>query len=433
MKKTIFIVFIIYVAAVSLACFLAPEQNLPRDNPVDPYNLDTSKEMISFSFTAANNVALGSDINGVIEGTDITAIVPYGTYVTALVANFTIAGIKIIVNGSEQISGTTPNDFTNPLWYVISAEDGGTLEYIVTVIVEPAAGEGKSHKANTVNFNMNFVPGKHTFIMGNDVEATTQEVTLTESFWMGETEVTQGLWEDVWGTTWPGTDPDGSGYGSGADYPAYYVTWFDAAAFCNELTFADSNIDNGQIVYYSDIGFETAYTKTAAASEMTVYVDWSKVGYRLPTEAEWEYASRWLDGTSWNPGSHASGDTTSYCYPDDGGISTVFEDYAWYDGNNSGSPGDSTYGNKEVASKAANALGIFDMSGNLNEWCYDWFNDYSAGTVTDPIGATSGSARVRRGGNWFISKEFMRCASRGSTIPSTSVSNLGFRLCRAAD
>jgi formylglycine-generating enzyme required for sulfatase activity len=227
------------------------------------------------------------------------------------------------------------------------SDSGSTDPAGSTDPTDPAADDA-------VDFNMNYVPSGGPFTMGEDVESTTQEVTLTKNFWMGETEVTQGLWEDVWGTTWPGDDPDGSGYGAGADYPTYYVNWYDAAAFCNLLTKADDSIADTQQVYYSEAGLETAYTKANAANDDDVYVDWDKTGYRLPTEAEWEYSARYIDGTSWNGGDHVSGGPvyTDETDPDKVG------DYAWYSGN-------STATTQEVGQKTVNALGLRDMTGNV--------------------------------------------------------------------
>lgn len=300
----------------------------------------------------------------------------------------------------------------------------------------------ETHTANSVSFDMHYVPSGGPFTMGEHVASTTQSVTLTKNFWMGKTEVTQGLWEDVWGTTWPGLDPDDYEYGTGTDYPAYYVNWFDAVAFCNLLTVADGTMTQSEQVYYSDEGLTTAYTKANAASEAAVYVNWSKTGYRLPTEAEWEYAARYIDGTSWNHGDHASGDTDYACYdPGSGPVSgsplasdARISDYAWWDGNNSGVSGDPTYGSKEVGKKTENALGLYDMSGNVYEWCYDWYTaTYSDGSETDPIGSTSGSNRVYRGGYWYNSGDSLRCADRNYWFASFRINSLGFRLCRTAD
>ncbi len=251
--------------------------------------------------------------------------------------------------------------------------------------------------------------------MGEDVQTIKQNVTLTNDFWMGETEVTQGLWEGVWGN-WPGQHPS-TEYGKGDDYPLYYVNWYDAVKFCNFLTKADQSIDPDEQVYYSDEDLTTPYTDGTA-----VYADWTKKGYRLPTEAEWEYAVRYIDGKTWLPGHHVSGDRSAPY-----NTSTVIGDYAWYDGNNS------INGSKEVGRKKANALGLYDMSGNLFEWCYDWFAAYSGEPKTDPHGPDGGGERIVRCGSWKGVALNMICAHRNSSNPGSRSDSYGFRLCRTAD
>ncbi len=236
---------------------------------------------------------------------------------------------------------------------------------------------------------------------------------------MGETEVTQGLWEAVWGTDWPGTDPDGSGYGAGADYPAYYVSWFDAVAFCNLLTVADDGIADTERVYCSDEDLKIAYTAADAASGNTVFADWGKRGYRLPTEAEWEYSARYVNGVTWKRGDHASGGPV---YTDETDPDTV-GDYAWYSCSRS----------NPVSQKKANALGLRDMGGNVQEWCYDWYAGYAGTSATNPSGPASGTQRVYRGGNWNDQAYFLQCAYRMKIAPSANSYYFGFRLCRTAD
>ena len=249
--------------------------------------------------------------------------------------------------------------------------------------------------------------------------------------------MTQGLWEDVWGSTWPGTDPANSNYGAGADYPAYYVNWFDAIAFCNLLTVADDSIADTQQVYYSDAGLTTTYTKANAASGNDVYVDWDKTGYRLPTEAEWEYTARYIDGTSWNHGNHASGDKEYACHDEASCSHGLASDdrigeYAWWLNDNS------SEGTKEVGQKTANDLKLRDMSGNVFEWCFDWHDLYSGGSKTDPIGpsSSSSSSRVIRGGVWDGAAIHLPCAYRLNYAPSErsiSEDHIGLRLCMTAD
>ena len=117
------------------------------------------KEITAFSFTADSNTALTSDVTGTIDGTDISLTVPYGTEVTALVASFTTTGQSVSVDGTEQTSGTTANDFSSPVTYTVTAENGSTQDYAVTVtFAAPLAGDAVTHTADSVSFNMHYVP-----------------------------------------------------------------------------------------------------------------------------------------------------------------------------------------------------------------------------------------------------------------------------------
>ncbi len=299
-----------------------------------------------------------------------------------------------------------------------------------TPVTSYSAGDSVEHTANLVCFTMHYVPAGSTFVMGEDVATPprpTQDVTLTRNFWMGKTEVTQGLWEKVWDPSgvdpWPGDgshEPEDT-HGKGYYYPAYYVSWYDAAAFCNLLTDADESIAGSEQVYYSDEELTTPYTKANAleSTPPAVYVDWSKKGYRLPTEAEWEYAARYIDGSSWNGGDHVSGGPVH--------TNSLIGDYAWFFDTSS----NSTHPTGELK---PNALGLRDMNGNVYEWCYDyWADAYSGGSVTDPKGPESSSGRVVRGGDFSTFPAYLCCANRFYGDPSIRPFSLGFRLCRTAD
>ena len=133
--------------------------------------------------------------------------------------------------------------------------------------------------------------------------------------------------------------------------------------------------------------------------------------YRLPTEAEWEYACR-------------AGTTTRWSFGDD---ENQLGDYAWYDGNNSPD------GTKEVGKKKPNPWGLFDMHGNVWEWCQDRYGSYSSGAQVDPTGSSSGSARVLRGGDFYSGAQAARSANRDSYSPGSRYDFLGFRLLRRAN
>ena len=226
----------------------------------------------------------------------------------------------------------------------------------------------KTFIVNGVTFTMVYVKGG-TFTMGAtseqgsdayDNEKPTHRVTLS-SFSIGQTEVTQELWEAVMGTN--------PSYFKGAKLPVERVSWNDCQTFITKL-----NSLTGQ-------------------------------QFRLPTEAEWEYAAR---GGKQSRGYKYSG-------------SNNIGDVAWYDDNS----GDNTH---EVATKAPNELGIYDMSGNMWEWCQDWYGSYSSSFQTNPAGPSLGSSRVNRGGSWVSSVGGCRVACRGYNTPGNRSSRLGLRL-----
>ena len=249
--------------------------------------------------------------------------------------------------------------------------------------------------------NFVFVEGG-TFQMGDRLDNMTyalpiHSVTLS-SFYLAETEVTQADYTAIMGSN-PAHD-----YGVGDNYPVYNVTWYDAITYCNK-----KSINENLTPCYSVSGDTNPDNW---GSSFTPDVNWNANGYRLPTEAEWEYAAR--------GGIHES---DNYRYS---GCNTESElpDYAWYHSN-------STYTSHEVGTKLPNQLGLYDMTGNLFDWCWDRYGSYSSNSQTNPHGANSGNLRILRGGSWYSYATYCSVAYRNRAYPYNSHYDYGFRILRA--
>lgn len=258
---------------------------------------------------------------------------------------------------------------------------------------------------------MIYVPGG-TFTMGRTTgsgysdELPTHSVTLN-SFYIGKYEVTQAEYSQYMqpSSSWT------SSYGLGDNYPAYYVSWYAILKYCNLRSMAEGLTPVYTISSSTNPANWGAVPTSNNSTWNAAICNWSANGYRLPTEAEWEYAAR---GATNNP---------DYLYSGSNDVGTV----AWYDGNNS------PYGSKPVGTKASNGIGTFDMSGNVYEWCWDWYSSsyYSSSPSSNPTGPTSGSDRVRRGGSWSSNAYNCRAADRNHGYPNGSYYGIGFRICRA--
>jgi formylglycine-generating enzyme required for sulfatase activity len=227
-----------------------------------------------------------------------------------------------------------------------------------------------------------------TFQMGsNDSDSTKPVHTVTiTGFYMGKYEVTQKEW-----TALMGNNPS---YFKGDNLPVERVVWFDAVEYCNRLSEKEK--------------LTPAYTMGGSGNNRTVRWNRNSNGYRLPTEAEWEYAARGGNGSPVN-----------YTYSG----SNNADEVAWFNGNSGGST-------QDVGTKKPNGLGIYDMSGNVSEWCWDWYGSYTSGAQNDPIGSPSGSKRVLRGGSWMDLATITSSANRyyGSTDSTNTF--IGFRVVR---
>jgi len=304
----------------------------------------------------------------VVNDTTVTAVTPAGTAGAKNVSVTTAGGIATLTGGFTYGVVTT--------WYTI-------LEQAPNATVVPdstvrakivASGFPWRVRDNSSGIEMLLIPGG-TFTMGcspsnnytcNSNENPTHQVKLSKAFYLGKTEVTQAQW-----LAKMGSNP--SYYIGNANNPVEQVSWNDIA------------------------GFNTA------------------TGLRLPSEAEWEYAYRGGTTTAFHsmPG-HPNG-------TDD---DSLLGNIAWYNNNNS------LNGTKPVAGKAANAFGMYDMSGNVWEWCNDLYGSYSAGNATDPAGPSSGSYRVLHGGFWNNTSSNCRSSYRGYAGPDYRVNSFGFRVAR---
>ncbi len=237
---------------------------------------------------------------------------------------------------------------------------------------------------------------------------TLHNVTLTRSFYMQETEVTQQQWVDIFGTN--------PAYNPGMNHPIENISWYDACIYCNRI----SLVAGLTPCYYSDPDFSIVFDGTPPVISGDVYWMQTANGYRLPTEAEWEYACRAGTSTAYNSGQ----DNTS-CYGEDPHLNPL----GWYRENTGTEPSD-------VGLKQANAWGLFDMHGNVWEFCWDWFDDYPPGSAEDPTGPdepTGGSYRLERGGSWVSWAQHCRSACRNGTPPQSRDNSLGFRPVRWSD
>jgi formylglycine-generating enzyme len=298
-------------------------------------------------------------------------------------------------------------------------------------------GGGGGGSGVTVSIDMVSIPAG-TFTMGSPTtepnrysDETQYSVTLS-AFSMSKHLVTQAQYKAVMGE---GEDRTTTSYGKGDNFPIYYVNWYDAIVFCNKLS-----IKEGLNPVYS-IGGKTNPSEWGAiptGSNTTwdaAVMDKSKNGYRLPTEAEWEYACRGdyaNKATETNTKPFGIGDGTKMI----SGMANFDVKYP-YDLNHSpaGNYNDTSatgYVGKTTAvgSYAANNYGLYDMHGNLYEWCWDWYGSYSSSPADDPTGAVTGSFRVVRGGYWSDYGRYVRSAYRSSGDPDIRYF-IGFRLVRS--
>jgi formylglycine-generating enzyme required for sulfatase activity len=280
------------------------------------------------------------------------------------------------------------DEYTGSATADIAADD--TVPVNITVVRKSGAVTVNGTVVEDLGIVMKDIPAG-TFTMGssdpsNVPDASPPHQVTLSAFKMSETDVTQEQYLAVMGT-----NPSYFDTGTGASLrPVESVTWFNAVQFCNALSKLS--------------GLDTVYNTTTWAA------DFSKSGYSLPTEAQWEYACR-------------AGSTTEYWWgPDTNGM-----------GARTWSVYNSGLTTQPVATKLANAYGLYDMTGNVWQWCNDWHGAYTAGAATDPTGASTSMFRVLRGGSWgyvdYVGAIVFRSAFRLLHVsPGVGGNNFGFRV-----
>jgi formylglycine-generating enzyme required for sulfatase activity len=266
--------------------------------------------------------------------------------------------------------------------------------------------------------NFAAIPGGN-FQMGDPLDGMTDAPVYTvnvSAFYMQKKAVTKAQWDTV--RTWAvgnGYGDLGGGAGKAEDHPVQTVTWYDVVKWCN----ARSQQEGLTPCYYTDAA-QTVIYKTGSTNIENTMVKWSANGYRLPTEAEWEKAARGgLAGKRFPWGDTISHSNANFCNVDGESYQTGTTGF-----HPTYSTGSMPY-TSPVGSFAANGYGLYHMSGNVWQWCWDWYGTYAAGA--DPRGVASGSDRVRRGGGWGVGAYGCRAAYRNRSNPSYSYYGSGFR------
>jgi len=347
---------------------------VPRQDIEKLINMEARFQLSDFSAKAKT-----AEMERVLNGTHILSgvIGKVGSRINVSVSLYTYPDLIQLPGGADMRVANKDELFDKIPELVQSMQDtigsGG----------RPAVQQGQT----AVPAKMVLVEGG-TFQMGSANGARNERPAHTvtvKTFYIGKYEVTQKEWYEVMKSN--------PSQFMGDNLPVENVTWIDAIEFCNKLSVIE--------------GLTPAYH----GSGNNITCDWNANGYRLPTEAEWEFA--------------AKGGKNDYVTSEYSG-SNNFDSVAWYNGNS----GKKT---QPVGTKAANSLGIHDMSGNVWEWCWDWWGNYMNGTQTDPKGPASGKYRVLRGGSYGDNAWNIRSSSRGYNNSSFRNSFIGLRLARNAN
>ena len=342
-----------YKVKGELEHYYPAEQTVDIDfNLTKPITL-TLKPMPGAIF--ASSTPSGADI--LIDGK------PTGVKTPGKVANVDASNHTVIL----RLSGYHDKSVTVTVEPDKTAMHTETLEKVIAVEQRISSGGGQKVSGSLTGMEFVRIPGGSFQMGSNDGESDEKPIhrVTISPFYIMTTEVTQKMWKDIMGS-----NPSNF---KGDNLPVETISWNDIQEFLKKL----NQRDPGK-------------------------------GYRLPTEAEWEYSCR-------------AGTTTKYHSGDSG---SDLGRVGWYEGNSNSKT-------HPVGQKVPNSFGLYDMHGNVWEWCQDWKGTYPSSSVTDPKGPSTGSYRVFRGGSWYFSARNCRSANRDLYVPSFRSDYLGFRLARS--
>lgn len=309
----------------------------------------------------------------------------------------------------------------SPYWFADATATNGSQRFYRVLAYPPN---------NPPPSNMALIPAG-LFQMGDNLDGLSDALPVhtvdLSAFYMDKFEVTKTLWDEVyqWALT-NGYNLDHNGQAVSANHPVHSVSWQDAVKWCNARSEREGRVP----AYYTSVAHTTPY-RNGQINPQSSWVQWD-AGYRLPTEAEWERAARGgTDGNRfpWSVTNTIAQSQANY-------FSFWQNGQAYYSYDVSSTSGyQPLFSTGEVPHTspagffAPNGYGLYDMAGNVWEWCGDWWSDsyYSSSPGNDPLGAGSGLYRVVRGGSWATYANGCRTANRGNATPDTALTTIGFR------